>query len=236
MSTHDFLPGHIMMAPPIMRAPSFESLFDPVELLGTSIPFVDPFTYDDRKFYDSGFGCSERPPMKTPGLSDAVSEVPANKRRADMPAEEPSCLSRLGRRMPLHTVYATSQFSYSQVLPVSFESMHPRQAIPGLRPHLPAPLSQEPRRTPQIVPQASTLGPVTVLDSAGSGSGSGSGLAAERIRLTPDQAVHIFLLGRTKTAGTAAELASKYGISAKAIRDIWTKKSWAQETRTHWTD
>jgi len=235
MSTHDFLPGHVdgsahMMAPPIVRAPSFESLFDPVELLGTSIPFVDPFSYDVRKFYDSGSDGSERPPTeKTLGRA----EKPAKKRKADtmVPAEAPNCQLQLRRHMPLHNVYATSQFSYSQ-LPVSFESMHPRQAILGLRPHLPALLSQEPRRTPQIVPDVSTLGPVTVLDSAG----SGSGLLNERIRLTPDQAVHIFLLGRNKTAGTAAELASKYGISAKAIRDIWTKKSWAQETRTHWTD
>ena len=84
------------------------------------------------------------------------------------------------------------------------------------------------------VPSLLPSGPVDLLDSAGSGSRS----AAERgrLKLTPDQAVHIFLLGRTKTADTAAKLASKYGISAKAIRDIWTKKSWAQETCTHWTD
>ena len=229
--------------PPIVQVPSFESLFDPVELLGTSIPFVDPFSYDDRVFYDSGFCSSEQAPAeKTPGSS----EVPTHKRKADMmvPTETPNYLSRLGRRLPLHTVYAASHFSYGQLLPVSFESMHPRLAAQSLRPHLPAILSQEPRRNPQIVPDDSTVlqhipsilpfGQVALalLDSAGSGSGS----VAERIRLTPDQAVQIFLLGRTKTAGTAAELASRYGISAKAIRDIWTKKSWAQDTRTYWTD
>jgi len=233
---------HVLpLAPPIVQAPSFESLFDPVELLGTDIPFVDPFSYDDRVFYDSGFCSSERlPAEKTPGSS----EVPTHKRKADMmvSTETSTYLSRLGRRLPLHTVYAASHFSYSQLLPVSFESMHPRLAVQSLRPHLPALLSQEPRHNPQIVPDDSTVlrhmpsllpsGQVALLDSAGSGSGS----VAERIRLTPDQAVHIFLLGRTKTAGTAAELASKYGISAKAIRDIWTKKSWAQDTRAHWTD
>jgi len=31
-------------------------------------------------------------------------------------------------------------------------------------------------------------------------------------RLTSDQAIHIFFLGKTKTEGTSAEIASKYGI------------------------
>jgi len=38
------------------------------------------------------------------------------------------------------------------------------------------------------------------------------------------------------TAGTAAEFANKYGILTKVIHDIWTQKSWVQDTRTHWTD
>jgi len=58
----------------------------------------------------------------------------------------------------------------------------------------------------------------------------------ERARLTPDQAIHIYTLFKTKTAHTAAMLSAKYGISPKAIRDIWCKKSWAQETRPHWND
>jgi len=135
---------HVLpLAPPIVQAPSFESLFDPVELLGTDIPFVDPFSYDDRVFYDSGFCSSERPTTeKTPGSS----EVPTHKLQADMivSTETPNYLSRLGRRLSLHTVYAASHFSYSQQLPVSFESMYPRLAVQSLRPHLPALLSQEP--------------------------------------------------------------------------------------------
>lgn len=57
----------------------------------------------------------------------------------------------------------------------------------------------------------------------------------ERIRLTPDQAIHIFKLRTTKTARTAALLSAKYGLTPKAIRDIWTRKSWAQDTRPFWT-
>jgi len=57
---------------------------------------------------------------------------------------------------------------------------------------------------------------------------------AERFKLTPDQAIDIFRQQTTKTAATAALLAMQYGISPKSIRDIWTKRSWANETRPYW--
>jgi len=57
----------------------------------------------------------------------------------------------------------------------------------------------------------------------------------KRARLTADQAILIFNQRRTKTSRTAALLAEEYGISSKAIRDIWTLKSWAAETRPHWS-
>ena len=59
---------------------------------------------------------------------------------------------------------------------------------------------------------------------------------AERVKLTPDQAIHIFKLGRTKSNMTARLLATEFGITSKAIRDIWTKKSWGPDTRPYWND
>ena len=59
---------------------------------------------------------------------------------------------------------------------------------------------------------------------------------SERFRLTPDQAIRIFQMRRTKTAGTASVLALEFGISAKAIRDIWTRKSWAADTKEYMSD
>jgi len=56
----------------------------------------------------------------------------------------------------------------------------------------------------------------------------------DRNRLTPDQAIHIYNLGRNRVGGTATLLALQYGITAKAIREIWTRKSWAPYTRPHW--
>ena len=59
---------------------------------------------------------------------------------------------------------------------------------------------------------------------------------AERVKLTPDQAIHIFKLGRTKSKDTASLLATEFGITSKAIRDIWTRRSWGLDTRPYWND
>jgi len=56
-----------------------------------------------------------------------------------------------------------------------------------------------------------------------------------RVRLTPALAIHIFHQGKTKTKHSAALLSAEFGVSAKAIRDIWRKQTWAPETRPHWT-
>jgi hypothetical protein len=63
---------------------------------------------------------------------------------------------------------------------------------------------------------------------------SESETVSRRARLSPEQAIAIFKMRRTKKARTAGLLATKYGISPKAVRDIWTQKSWAQFTRPHW--
>jgi len=53
-------------------------------------------------------------------------------------------------------------------------------------------------------------------------------------RLTPSQAVHILQLWKTRTKRTAGLLAVEYGVTAKAIRDIWMLRSWAQNTWPNW--
>jgi hypothetical protein len=49
-----------------------------------------------------------------------------------------------------------------------------------------------------------------------------------RARLTQDQAVDIFK--KKSSALTAQNIAVTYGISEKAIRDIWTGRTWSRET------
>jgi len=57
----------------------------------------------------------------------------------------------------------------------------------------------------------------------------------QRVRLTPDQAICIFRQQETKNSRTAALLAAEYGVTPKAIRDIWIHRTWAHDTRPHWT-
>ena len=77
-----------------------------------------------------------------------------------------------------------------------------------------------------------TPGPSMFHDALPEAAGSS---AKNRFKLTAEQAIHIFTHKINKTARTASLLSVKYGISPKAIRDIWTLKSWAQETRPFWT-
>ena len=61
------------------------------------------------------------------------------------------------------------------------------------------------------------------------------GVVLERVRLSPDQVIYIFQQRSGKTSRTAALLSAKFGVTPKAIRDIWTGRSWAHDTRPFWT-
>lgn len=76
-----------------------------------------------------------------------------------------------------------------------------------------------------------------VAGSPAAGTDGTSTLAPdERVRLTPEQAIIIYQLKTTKTQSPAARLAVEYGITSKAIRDIWTRRSWAESTQPYWSD
>ena len=126
---------------PLRRPCPVELEFDPCELIGTLVPFVDPFGYDERDFRaEAFFPASSQPSVHAATNGAAVT------------------------------------------------------------------LDMQP-------PQAELV----------------------RTRLTVDQAIFIFCQRSSKTVGTAALLAAKYGISPKAIRDIWTLKSWAAQTKPYWS-
>ena len=57
-----------------------------------------------------------------------------------------------------------------------------------------------------------------------------------RGKLTSHHAVAIFLVKlRPKQGPKAAEkLAAEFGVTAKAIRDVWARKSWGIQTRPYW--
>ena len=49
-------------------------------------------------------------------------------------------------------------------------------------------------------------------------------------KLTKNNVVHIFQLRLAKTPSTAGTLAEQYGVTAKAIRDIWKGRTWRRFT------
>jgi hypothetical protein len=57
-----------------------------------------------------------------------------------------------------------------------------------------------------------------------------------RQRLTHEDVVAIYLakIG-PKSSKTAARLAAEFGITGKAVRDVWRGKTWANQTRCMWT-
>ena len=223
--------------------------FDPIELLASRIPFVDPFNCD---FED--LGKAECQPNEALELSESsgyadqessnftsISVLPPSpvvKERQDDELNE-ACQSA---RSPVTSTRRTSlsQVSGSKFHPTcsdsslemfrrtsSDSSLDTRSSSPGNMFEV-AELSEGFSRTMSLP----TPGPSTFHDAHPKAVGSS---AKNRFKLTSEQAIHIFTHKINKTARTASLLSVKYGISPKAIRDIWTLKSWAQETRPFWT-
>ena len=165
-----------------------DSQFDPMELIGTQIPFTDPFAFNDNDFratyYTSGFArCRSTlaQAASQPTLASGLSGAEETLASPHEPQQAAAVFIQLLSSMPL-------------------------------------------QRTPSFPP----AGPVKYQDLADT--------IPDRAKLTPGQAVRIFQLGKTKTSRTAGELAVEHGITPKAIRDIWTRRSWVQETRPHWNN
>ena len=54
-------------------------------------------------------------------------------------------------------------------------------------------------------------------------------------KISDEAAVCIFLAGRHASRdGLSARLAGEYGISTKAVRDIWNLRTWRHVTKPHW--
>ena len=75
----------------------------------------------------------------------------------------------------------------------------------------------------------------------GAGRGGGAMPAAELrgvCTITEEEAVIIFRANkaeRVKRDRLASRLADEYGITAKAVRDIWSLRTWIRATKPHWT-
>jgi len=241
---------------------SFGSLqFDPIELLTSQIPFVDPFDCDleDMTVIKTEI---ERQPTTAIELSDSSgyadekssmpvfppSRAPAQafKELWDEESDEQDTslqhtahdkvVVNVGFKPARSPATSTRRASLSQGSGSKFRrtgrtssdsSLDTGSSSPGNMFEV-AELSEGFSRTMSLP----TPGPSTFHDALPEVAGSS---AKKRFKLTSEQAIHIFTQRTTKTARTALLLSEKYGISPKAIRDIWTLKSWAQETRPFWT-
>ena len=53
--------------------------------------------------------------------------------------------------------------------------------------------------------------------------------------LTENDAVEIYRAKQTKTRNDAARLGEKFGVTAKAVRDVWRRRTWTHATRHLWS-
>ena len=177
----------------------------------------------------------ERMTLQTPNLSANVDRMSSGSQSFSESQFDP--MDRLGtRRIPFEDPFcsdlcelqASSSFSFGDQ-PWTMSRLNPIQVSPF----------PEPQHTAAFEPnERITLQPSQSLPDTQTNELPESVMPArtERIRLTPDQAIHIYCQIETKTTGTATLLATEYGVTSKAIRDIWTRRSWAQDTRPYWID
>ena len=52
--------------------------------------------------------------------------------------------------------------------------------------------------------------------------------------LTAKDAIKVYMRKRARTSRTSSELAMEYGVTAKAVRDVWARKTWINETMPFW--
>jgi len=169
--------------------PVSDTQFDPAELIGTQIPFTDPFAFDDNDFRASYY---------TSGSNTGFTRWAL-----------PNPASSLGRAAITPGPVASQEAQHTSAALIHLLEFACTPSFPPAGPVVP---------TVCVRPK-----PKTVTGKTG-------------VRLTSEQAINIYRMKRTKSVGTASRLSTRYGISPKAIRDIWTRKSWAQDTLPHWNE
>ena len=191
------------------------SQFDPIELLDSRIPFMDPFTYDDKKFQAS---------CHTTNRFFFVDPFTYDDRKFQGSGPTPSRFSFVDPCTSDDTEFQasghTTSLSFQAQKACQLQTQGSQRITDSMLECMPL----------QHTPSPPTAGPVYADKDL-----QPKVRRVRRARLSPEKAIRIFMLRRTKTKDTAALLAAKYGITPKAIRDIWTRKSWVKDTRPYWT-
>ena len=233
-----------------IQAPAFSSQFDPIELLDTQVPFVDPFGSIENKCVSAIQGNESVQLQRTQSLPpagpamhvieppEAVPEAVSDRCRLTQDQavvvefdSQFDPIELLGTRVPFVDPFGYNQnecrasgntsTSITDILsPVS--ERPGSQSISAFQIDESMPL----QRTQSLPSVMTMIEPPEAVPE----------VVSQRGRLSPDQAIRVFKLRKTKMARTASQRAAKYGISAKAIRDIWTRKSWVQDTRPFWNE
>ena len=212
-------------------APS-QSHFDPMELWGTQIPFVDPFNYDEHTFWAD---TPAAPPasMKGASLSNMRRRIEGkdgHPRFQAVPARQVARLEThlLGRGEKWEESW-TGRRDESGGGRTGKRDAPERGCVRGetdCEIHRCHQVPLPPQRIVQLA--ASAIDTCTELQRL---PGPEVVLRMDRVKLRPEQAIYIFQQRSIKTSRTAALLSAKFGITSKAIRDIWKQRSWADETR-----
>jgi len=208
-----------------------QSQFDPMELWGTQIPFVDPFNYDERAFWTDA---PAAPPASTNGASLSnlrrrLEDEDGHPRFQAVPARQ---VARLETHLPGRgknreeswTGRGDESGGGQTVKRDAPERRFVRGETDCETRHCQVP--PPPERSVQLAASA-----IDTCTEPRRLPGPEVVLRRDRVKLRPEQAIYIFQQRSIKTLRTAALLSDKFGITSKAIRDIWTQRSWSDETR-----
>jgi len=191
-----------------------EQKFDPIERFGRHIPFVDDFDCDERD-------CRAGAGMNL--LPDASGQY-----RHDFPfllQQKFDPIERFGRHIPFVDYFDCDGRDYWAEAPQStilstdsdvqlpFEDLYHRPDSYPL-------IDQDPFQPKRIVQPAGVASPEFV---------------TERVKLNPQQVIYIFQQRIKKKCHTAKLLSEHFGVTQKAIRDIWKGRSWGSDTKPYQT-
>jgi len=197
-----------------------DTFFDPDELRHVNIAFVDPFQLDSSNYFARGKhqDCN----MSDPAAQTTTDTSAPNPAVHCTPAADCASIVQYGMLTP-EIIEQTSR--ERRIWLGTKEAIEFKQAIEiyvmlGAADHTAA-ITSAPAVHCTSVVQHGILTPGRIQQR----SRKCKGLRAE-------QAIEIYAQLPSKTSHTAVFLAYKYGVTSKAIRDIWTGKTWSDTVRS----
>jgi len=199
-----------------------DTFFDPEELRHVSIAFVDPFQLDGSNYIARGKhqDCNTSDPA---AHTTAITSAP-NPAVHCTPAEDCASIVHYGMLTP-EIIEQTSRAR--RVWWSTKEAIELKQAIELYAIHYPAAHATANTSAPNpavnctSTVQHGVLTPEMIEHTS----------RTRRAVLSAKEAIEIYAQLPSKACHTARLLAGEYGVTAKAIRDIWTGKTWSAIVR-----